>query len=146
MLEVNLSINGNPIAEYLIHRAHTGEDGVNNYTVRRTHPDIRPGQDDALIGLTHSYDDGAELLTAAALIRAHTVWPRVRADRRPVPHGDRPYFDTDLHAIKAGWVVGELISHGVQVLPVKDDNGDYTPKMTLTLPDGKTVTITVEAI
>ena len=48
-------------------------------------------------------------------------------------------FDNDVHALKAGMVIGKLMGLGVMVWPEIDDDGDYTDtiQMRLQLDQGE---------
>jgi len=44
-------------------------------------------------------------------------------------------FEDDTHALRTGMLIGALIKAGIKVIPDMDDEGNYTPYMTITLDD-----------
>jgi hypothetical protein len=47
-------------------------------------------------------------------------------------------FESDRHALYVGWVVGMARKHGLRVIPVIDDHGDYTDHIEVELPANET--------
>ena len=45
------------------------------------------------------------------------------------------YFDGDRHALYVGWVLGVAMRAGVDVRPEVDDEGNYTDRLIVVLPD-----------
>lgn len=43
------------------------------------------------------------------------------------------YFDSDQHALAAGWFAGMLLGAKIKFHFVMDDDGNYTPKMVVLL-------------
>jgi len=48
---------------------------------------------------------------------------------------DTSNFDTPTHALLSGMATGYLSTHGMDVAPVFDREGNYTPFITLTIPE-----------
>ena len=55
-----------------------------------------------------------------------------------MPRASRPTsnFTSDRHAFYAAWVLGEMLRSGVPVSPVRDDDGNYTNRVTVHPPLG----------
>ena len=43
-------------------------------------------------------------------------------------------FNNDIHALFSGMLVGHLLRQGVDATSVRDEDGDYTPSIDITLP------------
>jgi hypothetical protein len=52
-------------------------------------------------------------------------------------------FSSDRHALYMGWVVGKALQHGLKITPELDDDGQFTDRLTLQLPDDARYTLTV---
>lgn len=78
---VDIKVNDKLIAMYTVGRVADGENGEpNTYVVGRNFPDTRPGQDDRLVTVEHTYEDPVEQLVAAAVMSALGEFGR--AERR----------------------------------------------------------------
>lgn len=49
--------------------------------------------------------------------------------------GPRAHFESERHALYAGWVLGCAMRAGVKVTPGADEHGNYTDRFTVELPD-----------
>jgi hypothetical protein len=45
-------------------------------------------------------------------------------------------FHNDRHAVYAGWLLAELARSGLNVVPANDANGNPTPNVKITAPNG----------
>lgn len=54
-------------------------------------------------------------------------------------------FVNDNHVLYAGWVMGTMVKAGLPFAPVRDDQGNYTNRVTTTTPDGVVITLLIPA-
>lgn len=47
------------------------------------------------------------------------------------------------HALYVGWVAGIALNSGIRLLPVVDDDGNYTDQLTLPINQGVILTVVV---
>jgi len=52
-------------------------------------------------------------------------------------------FTSDRHVLYAGWVLGELMRCLPTVTPIRDTEGNYTNRVTLTLEGDATITLLI---
>jgi hypothetical protein len=47
----------------------------------------------------------------------------------------KPWFESDDHALKTGYLIGYLIRQGIKFNIVRDDLGNYKPLIELVIPE-----------
>jgi hypothetical protein len=52
-----------------------------------------------------------------------------------VERDPKPWFESDDHALKTGFLIGQLLKAGIKCNMVRDDAGNYKPLIEIVIPE-----------